>query len=66
MMSSTTDPNAVKRFEKTTQKEAKAVEKNIHHALKDLKSTEKSDAKASKVTLLRSCFQRHVNIITIF
>jgi hypothetical protein len=38
-MSSTTDPNAAKKLEKTTQKEAKTVEKNIQRALKDLKST---------------------------
>lgn len=47
-MSGITDPNAVKKLEKTILKEAKAEEKNVQRTLKDLKSTEKSDAKASK------------------
>jgi hypothetical protein len=49
-MSSTTDSNTVKMLEQTIQKEAKAEEKNVQLALKDLKSAEKSDGKASKVT----------------
>jgi len=55
-MSSTMNPNDTKKFEKTIQKEAKAEEKNVQHALKDLKSTEKSDAKASKVIYFPSIF----------
>ena len=50
-MYNTADPNVVKKLEKTIQKEAKAEEKNVQHALKDLKSVEKSDTKASKVNL---------------
>jgi hypothetical protein len=50
-MSNTADPNVVKQLEKTIQKEAKAEEKNVQHALKDLKSAEKSDTKASKVNI---------------
>jgi len=36
-------PKRRQKLEKTIQKEAKAEEKNVQHALKDLKSAEKSD-----------------------
>lgn len=45
-----TDPKAVKKIEKVIAKEAGADEKDYKHALKELRRTEKSDAKASKVS----------------
>jgi hypothetical protein len=43
-----TDPSALKKIEKTIEKEAKAEEKHVQQVLKDLHSTEKADAKATK------------------
>ena len=63
-MSNHADPNVVKKIENQIEKEAKAEEKNVQHVWKDLKSTEKADAKASKVDLhhnIMSC-----NMLTIF
>lgn len=44
------DPKAIKKMEKDMAKEAKADEKDYQGALKELKRTEKSEAKASKVS----------------
>jgi hypothetical protein len=63
-MSNHADPNVVKKIENQIEKEAKAEEKNVQHVWKDLKGTEKADAKASKVDLhynIISC-----NMLTIF
>lgn len=44
------DPKAIRRMEKDIEKEAKADEKDCQQALKELQRTEKSEAKASKVS----------------
>lgn len=49
-----TDPKAIKKMEKAIAKEAQADEKEYQGALKELKHTEKSEAKASKVSRLGS------------
>lgn len=51
-MTTPADPNTLKKLESQIQKEAKAEEKHVQHVLKDLHSTEKSDGKAEKVSLL--------------
>lgn len=49
------DPKAVKKIEKAITKEAQTDEKDYKHALKELRHTEKSEAKASKVSWFGSC-----------
>lgn len=48
-MSDIPDPTALKKVEKKIEKEAKAEEKHVQQVLKDLHSTEKSDANVTKV-----------------
>ncbi|KAH0839620.1 hypothetical protein J3R83DRAFT_536 [Lanmaoa asiatica] len=43
------DPKAVKKMEKTIAKEAQTDEKDYEHVLKELKRTEKSEVKASRI-----------------
>jgi len=47
-MSDIPDPTALKKVEKKIEKEAKAEEKHVQQVLKDLHSTEKSDANVTK------------------
>jgi hypothetical protein len=49
------DPKTVKRMEKVMTKEAQADEKDYKRALKELRSGEKSEAQASKVSRHGSC-----------
>lgn len=44
------DPKAIKNIEKSITKEARADEKDYKLALKELRRTEKLEAKASKVS----------------
>ena len=47
-MADSQHPDVVAKL-KQIEKEAKAEEKNVQHVLKDIKSTEKSDGKSTKV-----------------